>query len=283
MARLLAIESQALAAEGKTAQALSSAIDAIHFGQDIIRGEQTLTEGMIGTLAVGIGTEEATNILRTSPSLSSASTRPLTARLENLIAREGTFGDILRAEQSFGNGTLQEMFNVRPEASMNLLGSGSLNPLESIGTQLAYTGTVFVMGKQGIVDRYNHRMDTYVTQTNLPYAVGSQQIAKKPQQLFLAPIEEILIPNMKRAYWSFTVKQAQKRVILAQLAVEAYKSDHNGTSPKTLSALTEGAVPYLKTVPTDPFSPTGQDPLRYQNGRVSSVGANEQGRYLEPD
>jgi hypothetical protein len=73
---------------------------------------------------------------------------------------------------------------------------------------------------------------------------------------------------------SFALSAARKRILLARLAVQAYRLEHDGSAPYSLAALTDGAAPYLTAVPTDPFSPTGAEPLRYANGNVYSVGEN---------
>jgi len=81
---------------------------------------------------------------------------------------------------------------------------------------------------------------------------------------------------VERGFGQYTRCSAQNRVLLARLAIQAYRQEHGGASPISLEKLIEGSRPYLNSVPVDPLSMNGDSPLRYNpaNGDVYSVGEN---------
>jgi hypothetical protein len=268
MARLLVCESAVYAADGKTAAALSSAMDAIRFGQDV-GTDPTLIAGMIGTLIEGIGSTEAVNHVK---GLSAQEARTAIKRMEALRENEHSFGSIIESERLFVNGAMLQMFS----SSYPLLMEGFVSTqspwYQNLAASAYYNANIFWYGKQGIVDGVNRHTGELVRRANLPY-----QEAKKwtTDTLPSLPIlGKNWIPNMQRAHLSHTRNTARNRVLLAELAVQAYRAEHNGKLPASLSELTAGTDAYLSSIPNDPLSADGKQPLRYRNGKAYSVGEN---------
>jgi hypothetical protein len=82
-----------------------------------------------------------------------------------------------------------------------------------------------------------------------------------------------MVPNTARVHWAITQKNTREQILLAQLALRAYRLEQ-GSFPATLEALK--MQKYLKQVPMDGFSMTGDAPLQYnpKTGMVWSVGNN---------
>jgi hypothetical protein len=136
--------------------------------------------------------------------------------------------------------------------------------------------TILRYGKRGIAANYSAYMDEAIRRASQPYqetmALGPiYGKASDPISRTMTTWFESERPSFTR---SFALSAARKRILLARLAVQAYRLEHNGSAPSSLADLTDGASPYLTAVPTDPFSPTGTEQLRYADGNVYSVGEN---------
>jgi hypothetical protein len=260
MARLLAVESHLKATQGDIAGALSSAVDAIRFGQDFSRESNSLIEGMLGTLCENIGGREAAKHI---DGLSATEARTAIRRLEGLLLTSPDMGVMVEGERLLGFEALKGLSIVNPLTQTT--------PVITAADLLKISGTVFWYGKQEIVDEYARLMDEAVRRSRLPY-----QQAKS-----LGPLPEsriglvaTFVPNFQKAHLSRTSATAKQRVLLTRLAVQTYRQEHGGVLPPRLSMLTQRTAPYLSAIPADPFSMDGNTPLRYRNGVVYSVGEN---------
>jgi hypothetical protein len=96
----------------------------------------------------------------------------------------------------------------------------------------------------------------------------AEESAKFPPKLF----SRMLLPALSRAWARFTTFEARRRATLSAIAVERYRSSHNGQLPEKLADLAPG---FLERTPIDPFD--GQ-PLRFKRLEkgfvIYSVGAN---------
>lgn len=269
LTRLMAVEASVLAADGKYAAAVSSSLDAIRFGQDVGKNP-TLIAGMIGTLCQHIGSKEALLYVN---QLTASEARQAIPRVAQLIENEPTAAQIIENDRLFGNGSFQEMMAVKPTAALEMAGVfSSEDPLEMVSLIGMHIASVFWYTNQGIVDAYNHYMDRVIQQAALPFQQA--QFPTEAQRKALPPLAAISVPNFEKAHASITRSQTRNRVLLTQLAVQAYRQEHGGAYPKTLNDLLLAPNPYLTTIPADLFSPTGTDSLRYAKGKVYSVGEN---------
>ncbi len=270
MARLLAAEANVRASEGNHAGAIESSLDAIRLGVDQSQGH-SLVDGMIGVLIQGIGAKEG---IKHVANLSPQEARAAATRLQTTLANESWFARILTAERDVMYEVLQSLYSGAEQGGLSTLGIG--NPeqaLSGIGTRLVYGAGLLYFTKQGLVDDVATYNDRVLARVKLPYYQARQL---PPVAESSNPLVRIASPGYERAFRQATVKAAWNRVLLAQLAVQAYRGDHGGTLPASLAVLTQGTAPYLTALPTDPFSPTAADPLRYdpRSGNVYSVGDN---------
>jgi hypothetical protein len=270
IARLLASEATVYSADGKKAAALSSAMDAMRFGQDVGQ-EPSLIGGMIGLLCEGIGSAEA---VKQVDSLTAAEARAAMPRFQVMLQNERPFSDIIRDEQYFINGAMQQIFSgsIAQHFDLNALDNNLWSRLHRGGL---YTTSVLYYGKQGIMDKTNARFHEIIRRADQPFQVA-RKLSNDTLPALPYLVNDWMPTSFHKAHLSHTRIAARKRVLLAQLAVQAYRGEHSGNAPRSLQDLTVGSAPYLTTVPNDPFSGDAQQPLRYRDGRVYSVGENGQ-------
>jgi hypothetical protein len=261
LSRLLLTDARVMAMRGDAVGAVNSSIDGLRFGVDIGRGDSFIA-GMIGLMCEKQAGKEA---LMHVADLSAADARAAVHRLESILALEQTYGEMIVAEKRFGLGTLQEMFAATHPFSL------SLSTADGLPAGLAWDATLLRYGKGGIVDNYATYMDEAVRRSVLSYQEAKRLTPIRPAA---DPLSGLLAPDFSRARLRFSESVARDHVLLARLAVQAYYQEHSGTLPASLTDLTTGATPYLLSVPEDPFSATGQEPLRYADGNVYSVGEN---------
>lgn len=267
LARVLVAEANVRASEGNTAGAIQSSLDVVRYGIDGAADEHSLVEGMIGSLVQGMGAKEG---LKHVAGLSGADARAGAARLETMLASERSTAQMITADRGMVYETLGSMY--RAGNAQEVTSAYSMSA-PAIGEKLAYNAGVFVLTKQGVVNEFATQYDRVLTRLKMPYqqSKGLPSVAESWN-----PLVRMATPNYERAFQQTTRTSAMNRVLLARLAVQAYRGEHNGAAPASLAELTAGASPYLKAVPTDPFSRSGRDPLRYEatTGDAYSVGEN---------
>ncbi|MBC8143045.1 MAG: hypothetical protein H7Y38_16595, partial [Armatimonadetes bacterium] len=225
MARLLAADASVRASEGNTVGAMESSLDAVRLGVDAAQGH-TLTDGMIGVLLQGIGTTEA---MKHIAGLSAAEARAATTRLQSIMERERTAAQIFTAERD----SVYEIFQTTFSAGNAQSISGEFG-VSSAASLAAYNTVLMFYTKQGLVNDYAAHTDAVLRRVKLPYQQAKQlpKIAESKN-----PVVAMLAPNYERAFTSITQKRTRNRVLLAQLAVQAYKGEHKGVAPATLAEL----------------------------------------------
>lgn len=262
MARLLATDAAVHAAEGNHAAAMESSLDTVRLGIDQAQGH-SLIDGMIGVLIQGIGAKQG---IKYVANLSSEEARVAVTRLETMLATESTFPQIMTKERDMIYETMQNMFARGNTGNLEEFAQGT-------GGRLAYGAVLLYYTKQGLVNDFASYNDRVLAHIKQPYQQAKQIAQVAPSA---NPLVRMVSPDYKRALMQTTAKGAWNRVLLTQLAVQAYRGEHNGVLPSSLEVLTTGTNPYLTVAPTDPFSQSGSDLLRYnpQTGNVYSVGEN---------
>lgn len=269
-ARLLAAEARVRASENNHAGAIESSLDAVRLGTDVGQGH-TLIDGMIGVLLQSIGAREG---VRHVAHLSASEARIATARLETILANEPSFAHIITADRDTAYEILQSVHNVCTLSGVKSWYTGEPNPrLSGVKGVIAYNALLVYSTKQGLANDVAVAYDSILTRVKLPYQQTKNLGEITPSA---NPLVRELAPSHPRAFRQTTLIAAWNRVLLTKLAAQAYRAEHAGAFPASLSVLTQGAKPYLKAVPTDPFSMTGTEPLRYDNvtGDIYSVGEN---------
>ena len=270
MARMLAVESRFKAKNGDADGALQSALDAVYLGIDCGQGDSLLA-GMAGVLFQMTGTIEAAQHI---DGLSATGARAGAERLEAMLKRERTFPQMLTAERdSLSYDTLDSIFNSGTLYGFNPI-TGDEIDMRSAPWRFAISSVIFAYTKQGLVDDFAAQFDRLLTRAKMPYqlAVRLKEVPNSSNPL----VNYWLDPDFQRAQFQTTQQSAYSRVLLTQLAIEAYKKEHSGTAPTSLEDLTAGIKPYFHAVPKDPFSISGTVPLCYdaQTAKAYSVGEN---------
>lgn len=255
-ARLLAAEASVRASEGNTVGAMESSLDAVRLGVDTAQGH-TLIDGMIGVLVQGIG---ATEGMKHVAGLSAPDARAAAKRLQTIIERERTPAQMFTAERN----STYEIFQTTFSAGNAQNVTGEFGSLSAMVSQAAYNGALMFYTKQGMINDYAAYTDTVLRRVKLPYQQAKQlpKIAESKNS-----VVAMITPNYERGFTYTTQKRVMNRVLLARLAVQAYKGEHNNALPASLADLIIGANPYLDAVPTDLLSPSGAEPLRSNSSR----------------
>lgn len=270
MARMLVVESRVKAASGDTSGALQSSLDAVRLGTDYGQGD-SLLEGLLGILLQMTGVFEG---IRHVDGLSASESRAGAERLEQMLKQERTFAQIMTAERdTMSYDMLDEVFRTGKLQGLN---SATSQMCDFQGTQwkFAFGAMVFAYTKQGLVNDFAQQHDRILRRTKMPY-----QLAKRlePVQPSSNPLVRYWVDyDFKRAFRHTVRQSSYNRVLLTQLAIQAYREEHAGIPPTSLSELATGRNPYISAVPNDPYSMTGDFPLGYDpiKGKAYSVGEN---------
>jgi len=267
LARILAADASVKGIQGDKVGALSASLDAVRYGHDFAQSDRDLLGGMVGMLAAGIGTAEAQDHVA---GLDSRTARAAIRRLETIRSEKIALPQMIQSWQRARLARCTEEFT-HPEL---LLGPGIL--LSRLQVRLEMDALLLRYGKQGLIDRYMASSNEAIRIAALPYQTGKGLWNRlEPTNAY----EQITNPNLTRAAQQITSLEAREGILLARLAVQAYRAEHAGAAPTTLDELTRGAHPYLSASPDDPFSSDGQALLRYRNGGVYSVGENCRDEY----
>jgi hypothetical protein len=270
MARLLAVEARVKGASGDSYGALQSSLDAIRLGGDCGQGP-SLLEGMVGVLCKMIGTMEA---VRHIDGLSAPEARAAIQRLQNILESERPFAEIMTDERdTMSYDTLETVFRDGTLHGVNP-NTGEAIDLRSSPWRFAIGATIFVCTKQGIVNDFAEQYDRILDRAKMPYQVTARLSPLPPSASPL--VRYWLGNNYARAHYQTVLQSAYNRVLLTQLAIQAYRGEHKGAAPVSLENLTSGQKPYLRSIPRDPFSRTEKSPLCYdaKKAKAYSVGEN---------
>lgn len=270
MTRLLAAEANVRASEGNQVGAIESSLDAVRLGVDQAKGH-SLIDGMIGVLMQNIGAKEA---LKHVAGLNAEEARASAGRLENILTTEPTLAQVMTRERDMVYETIRDVYNKGSISEFDALESGlSETYLKRAGNRIAYGAVLMYYTKQGLVNDYASYMDTILARLKMPYYQAKQLPSlAEPSN----PFVQIAVPNYTRAFQTATRTSAMNRILLGRLAVQAYQREHRGRLPISLSELSTEGNTYLSAIPTDPFSLSGKEALRYdpRTGKVYSVGEN---------
>ncbi len=257
LARTAAGTCDVLASEGKNLAAVDRALDVARWGRDMTH-DPTLIEGMIGILLQGIGQDKALEHL---DKLTPAEARVALARLESLL-KPATFSEMIRHEEAFGASAFKDIFKIGDLSPLQTYSShtGERARLNHLAGRAAYTAGVLVFTKRGLVKNYTDLMDEYARLAEMPYQESTGPLNTFDNNVErgkgLNPLTQIMVPNLNRAHWAYTLRQAQFEVIRAKLMLKA-----------------DGK---LTEIPLDPFSVGAAQPLRHdaRTGKIWSVGGD---------
>jgi hypothetical protein len=126
-------------------------------------------------------------------------------------------------------------------------------------------------GLQPTYHRFIDQSNQAIATASLPYHIAHNQVVTNTnlQGIF----DNFSTAYSSREHWALTRRSTQEQILLAKLALRAYQLEHQQLPPTLLTLVTHE---YLKQVPTDGFSVTGDAILQYdaETGEVWSVGNN---------
>ena len=266
LARIVRLEAETSALEGKPAQAMRSALDGMELGIRAPRGS-ALIGMMVGLVCTAMARSEAWKLV---DKLDAATAQAAASRLEKLDAARYTINECLDAESRLGQAGLLEMMK-DPDWRHKLAGLAAAtdqdDPLERafkpLRSLLLYTQT-----KQGVMHRYVRHMREIQENTRGYYT----PMAPLPVD---DPLLHALIPDCSASSFRYFASAAQDRLLMVTCALRAYFKRH-GRYPDSLQQLVPA---YLNTLPPDPFSPQAH-PLRYRRMandrcRLYSIGPDQ--------
>jgi hypothetical protein len=252
LARLSVRDGNLKQLDGNYAGAMMAYLDAYALGVQVGHAA-ALVSGMIGALCQGMACVPAEVAV---PHLTAAQARAAAVRMETIQAQQLSFAELLAGETRV----------VEPE---NLIhGVPSLVKMPVWGQVPAVQ-----LANSYLMARYKEAMQQAASKAQQPYqklggVILVQQAPFDPATL----LGSNDLPNVNRAYASFCSREALGRRLLLGLALRTWQAEHNGVFPTNLAALVEAG--YLKKLPTDPFSHSGQESFHYDSktGKVWSVG-----------
>lgn len=235
--------------DGDASGAMTAYLDTYALGNQVMQG-RSLVCGMIGVLCQGIAVVSAPEALS---GLSAKEARAAIQRFETILSQQLPFDELLKKERQEASGS----------AELNLLGTDAFWE----------NAPAFRLVKSYLTTRVKDAMDHAIVQTRLPYQKNQGVLTAETESRDIATLLHVgVIPNVNRAFHSYTARTAQARRVLLLLAVRAWQAERGGTLPPRLDALV--AEGYLKQLPSDPLSTDGITAFRYDSktGAVWSVG-----------
>ncbi len=260
-ARLLSTEAQVREANGDFGGAAQSRLDAMQLGIKIPRGGN-LISGLVGIACESIGRRP---LWALADKLTGPEARAAAKRLEEIDAQRVPMADNMQEEKwSTEAGLIKEFrkkntYQFCREMVAELSGSNS-DPKEWYEDldKNAWMIPLLKTSKTKIVKDHAAYMDSIIAHSRLPYqSAKAAALPPMPDD----PINAVLFPVFDGARLKEADTKMQDRLMTAALALRAYQAEH-GTFPEDLNALVSGG--YLKSVPVDPFSRTGDAPLPYR-------------------
>lgn len=283
LARLLSLEGQVRETNGDFGGAAQSRLDAMQLGIKIPRGGN-LISGLVGIACESIGRRP---LWALADKLTGPEARAAAERMEAINAQRVPMADNMQEEKWSTEAGLIKEFQKKNTYQFCRDFSRSLgNEATPDAKQLVYLALSSVRAsKTQMVRGYGASMDAIVARARLPYKAASAVVLPSgPDDL----INEILLPVYSQCAVKEADTQMEDSLLTAVLALRAYQAEQ-GTYPENLNALVRGG--YLKSVPADPFSSTGDVPLPYRrldNGTyllysIGPDGKDNNGTPIQPE
>ncbi len=250
LARIVQLEADTLALEGKPAEAMRCALDGMELGIRVQHGS-VLIGMLVGLSCTAIARSQAWALV---DKLDAATARAAAVRLEKLDAERYSLAECFKEEARLGQVGLLEVMK-KPDwrrELMRLQTTGESSDLAERAFQTAHTLLLYAYSKDRIMNRYTRHMNKILENIrhNYPHT-GPLEVDD--------PLLRMLIPSFSAASFQHFASAAQDRLLMVACALRAYSREH-GRYPDTLQQLVPA---YLKALPSDPFSPIDY-PLRYR-------------------
>ena len=118
-----------------------------------------------------------------------------------------------------------------------------------------------IWGRRTVMNNGTDYMDAVIADARAPFSLHKE--TPLPSDL----LNQILVPITDRARFGSVAGDTQNALLTTTLALHAFRAEHNGASPPTLSALVPA---YLPSVPLDPFAYPAA-PLSYTKNGAKTI------------
>ncbi|MES2464371.1 MAG: hypothetical protein V4671_27740 [Armatimonadota bacterium] len=263
LARLLNAEGQVRETNGDLGGAAQSRLDAIHLGTEVPRGGN-LIASLVGMACENIGRGPLWSL---ADKLSGTEARAAAKRLEEMNAQRMPWAEALVEEKWSTEAGLLKEFQTKStlrfcrEATQMVSGDSNdadTGWYEDLSRMAPMMIPLVKTSKTRIAQDHAAYMDSVIARARLPYAAASTySMPPMPND----PINAILFPVFEGAHIRDADVRMQNSLLITVLALRAYQAEQ-GAYPEDLNALVTNG--YLKQVPSDPFSASGNAPARYR-------------------
>ena len=231
LTRLMVLEGDVKRENGDTEGAAQSYADAVVFGHTLLQGAPLIGH-LVGRACEAIGRKPLWKMVDT---MDAQTARQTARRLESAFdAHPGSMADTLAEEKLWGQSYIMEFFT-KKTPGFSLAGA--------------------FWSKRTTMNNYTTYMDQSIAGARQPYQV-QPKLPPEPTDI----LNQNFLPSLAPARYKSESNNTQNALLVAALAVQAFRAEHKGAYPETLSALVPA---YLSHVPDDPLSyPVA--PLRYK-------------------
>lgn len=275
-ARAFRLEAKVKASHGDYAGAVASCLDAMRFASDIPRGGVLLSQ-LVGIACEAVGRK---SIWGWVDHLSADQATAAARRLESIDAARYSYADTLQEEKWCEEAGLLKLmrgrntFQMTTELIKGIEGdSDTDDPTPgTFGQYLELDAMVLPYSKRDIVEGFARSMNASTELARLPY---QRERRLPPPFMPKDPISQIILPVYSKGSYKVVTEQMRTRLLIAALALRAYRVRRHGANPASLDDLVSEGI--LARVPADPFSMTGAAPFGYRRltdrtCRLYSVG-----------
>ncbi len=229
LSQLLVLDGKAKAARGNRAGAVSSYLDSIQLGMDLMRG------GAVVSMHAGFGCQGLGRQLlwASKDHLDAKVAQEAARRLQALEDKRVTFAEILEGEKRLDMADLQE----------------------SLATATAQKEREGIREARRAIADFTKFTDAVMAKARQPYAARGVM----PQLQSGIGQVKMLAATYKESTWAVAVgDQAQNALLTTVIALRAYEQEHGGL-PESLVQMVGTSI---DKIPLDPFASSG--PVRYR-------------------
>jgi len=266
LALALRVESHVRAERGDWRGAADSILDALKFGDNLLRGGSL--SGVSVDVSLSIQESSFPEMLTLLPHLDEVESRKVAKRMEHLYAGRFPYYKMMEMEKRGRQAAMLELmknkfwriktvlelsYPARVIALLQWLDRSYSPPswLDTAKEFLKYSKVFFISDKT-LMKNYTRLMDAYIANGQRAY------IKRQPIPNSGDPLTQLYKSVLKKMHWNWTRMDTSAVLKMTVLALRAFRLE-KGHYPTSLNEL----VPqYLKQVPIDPFADDA--PLHYQ-------------------
>ena len=272
-ARILSLDAQVKTAQGDHAGAVRSSLDAMQMGNMVPRGSPIIG-GLVGIAIDAIGRRR---VWKNIDHLTETEARAAAHRLETINAQRIPCADALQEEKWTGQASLATMFQkfntFQLAGQVALMAGGGEDLGEGKGQFNGLMRHMAFRSKRRHFADYTQAMDDMIAYAKRPYLPNDGGPVLSDE-----PFVQMLVTIYPKARSKFDTAAMEDNLLTVAVALRAYHARHNDY-PAGLDALVKDGI--LTRVPSDPFAPALNTPLRYRhnpNGTYALYSVGPDGR-----